>query len=146
MIKNKQAEKLLLRVPRWVKKKDVRCEVDGTLVPIDWVGNYVLLTGLDAKAQIVLEFPMMETTETCRLAWRQDDFWMESTRPPASWEGVAPVEYTLQFRGNTLIDIKPRDRRPGIPLYADRSAERFRTKAPTHKVSRFVASVDHPDP
>ena len=51
---------------------------------------------------------------------------------------VGDTRYTCQFRGNTLIDISPRDERPTVyPTYL-RDHYKGAT-APTRTVERYVA-------
>jgi len=143
VIKNKQARRLLVRVPRWADKQAVRCTVDGELVRCAWVGNYALLVDLDPTALVSVEFPMVETTETYTLAWQEGEFWQESTKPPHAWDWdtLGPKKYKIHLRGNTVLDIEPRDTQVGIPLYTDRDPEKLRGPAPLHEVNRFVAGV-----
>ena len=47
-------------------------------------------------------------------------------------------EFTCHFKGNTLIDISPRDTGLGYPLY---ERDHFKKdKAPVKKVKRYVTS------
>jgi hypothetical protein len=69
-----------------------------------------------------------------------DQFYLESTQPPAAWRGAKPTRFILTFRGNTLADIQPRDTRAGFALYSDRSLERLRAPAPLKRRARFVPS------
>jgi hypothetical protein len=41
-----------------------------------------------------------------------------------------------RFRGNTLVDITPRDPGPGYPLYQREALQQ--TKAPLKQVTRYV--------
>ncbi len=138
VIRNKTARTLLVRVPQWVDKAAVQCELGGRRASTVWTGNYLLFTGLADGTRIDVRFPMVETTETYSLAWREDRFWQESTRPPRAWGDPEQKVYTLRFRGNTLVDIAPRDRNPGVSLYADRSLTSFREESPKRSVERFV--------
>jgi len=60
-------------------------------------------------------------------------------RSPPACSNPSPITYTMTFKGNTLVDVSPRDGGPGIPLY-QRSVQRDGSVAPTKTVTRFVAS------
>ena len=117
VLKNKTAEKVSTRIPYWVDKGGVKCRVNERQVSPGWIGNYLVLEGLGPDDEVTIEFPMVESTETYRL---------RDTR------------YTCQFKGNTLVDISPRDERPtAYPTYR---RDQFRAdKAPMRAVERYVA-------
>jgi hypothetical protein len=139
VIRNKQAKQLLVRIPRWTQKGDVQCKTNGVTSEFAWAGNYVLLSSLKKGDEVQLDFPMKESTEEHAITWSEDDFWIESNQPSTPPDKNAePTKYTIQFRGNTLMDIEPRDTQVGIPLYGDRNPGRFRSAANTILKSRFV--------
>jgi hypothetical protein len=88
VVKNKVAKKIFLRIPRWVDKNSVEACTDANGTKLIWVNNYLFFDKVRAKAQITVIFPMVETTEKYTLYGK---------------------EYTCHFKGNTLIDISPRD-------------------------------------
>jgi hypothetical protein len=45
--------------------------------------------------------------------------------------------YTLRFKGNTLVDISPRDENVKYPLYL--REKYFADKAPMKQVTRYIA-------
>ena len=56
------------------------------------------------------------------------------------WYGVKQTtEYTCHFKGNTLVDITPRDERPGYPIY--RRDQYLRDKAPLTRKHCYVSPV-----
>jgi len=119
VIKNKTAKRLSVRIPRWVDKKSVNCLINGTRAECFWVGNYLALQEiLNENDAVTIEFPMIEEV-------------VEYTMP-------FDKKYTCTFRGNTLVDISPRDTNPtAYPIYL---REHYRqTKAPMKKKTRFVA-------
>jgi hypothetical protein len=95
---------------------------------------------INAGDVITITFPMVTTTETYSLKWRQTEFWQECSLPRPSWSNDKPTVYTMTFKGNTLVDVSPRDGGKGIPLY-QRDALRASAKAPMKTVTRFVANV-----
>jgi len=139
-IRNKKAEKVSVRVPLWVDREAVDCEIDGDLVQPVMLGNKIFLTGLEPGDEVTITFPMVERMERLSVVLPREGFWLESTTPRDGMEDLQAVKYTLYFRGNTLVDIAPRDRNPGLPLYGDRTLERFRAKCGTRRVERFVAA------
>lgn len=138
VIKNKQAEHLLVRLPRWANKADAKCTINGSPTNVSWAGGYALVD-VETGDEVAIEFPMTESTEEYKLAWSEQDFWVESNQPSSPPEKpIQPGEYTLRMRGNTLVDIAPRDTQPGVPLYADRTPEAFQKPVATIAKERFV--------
>jgi hypothetical protein len=131
---------LAVRLPGWVDKSAVECAVGSTPLSCSWLGNYLVLPEVRRGQDVALRFSMRETTEEYLLPWPMDQFYLESTQPPAAWRGAKPTRFILTFRGNTLADIQPRDTRAGFALYSDRSLERLRAPAPLKRRARFVPS------
>ena len=117
ILRNKTAETVSVRIPYWVDKPSVCCEVDGVASPASWLGNYLIFAGLAAGDVVTVRFPMVEMTESYR---------------------VGDTRYTCQFKGNTLVDISPRDERPSIyPIYL--RANYVADRAPMRVVERYVS-------
>ncbi len=112
VIHNKTAKTLLLRIPQWVNKQAVRCKRNGKSVNFAWAGNRLLIEGLGKKDTITVEFPMVERTEK-------------------------HYKYTFTFKGNTVVDVSPREHTGGYPIYLRDSMKA--DKAPMKKVTRYVA-------
>lgn len=138
----KQDADLALRVPLWVDRHAVRCHRGPQQVQPPWVGRYILLRGLRAGQTVAVTFPVTQTVETHLLAWQSDQFWLESTRAPDHWPKRPPVTYTLVLRGNTLVDIRPRDTQPGFALYTERTPQRYRLPVPRRRLECFEAEWD----
>jgi len=140
VLKNKTAHRLSVRMPMWADKKSVRAEVNGKPATPFWVGQYLLFDALNAKDEVVITFPVNESVETYTLKWKQTEFWKESTNPGSSWEPLKePAKYRCVSRGNTLVDISPRDEELGLPLY--RRDNMKTTATPTHNVTRFIPMI-----
>ena len=140
VLKNKTAHKISVRMPMWVDKKAVHAEVNGQPVSPFWLGQFLVFDALNAKDEAVITFPVAESTESYTLKWKQTEFWKESTNPGSSWEPLKePARYTCKFRGNTLVDISPRDEGSGLPLYRRDSLKA--ATAPLHAVARFVPAM-----
>lgn len=119
----KDAKTVSVRIPSWVDREAIETTVDGEPTGIRWVGNYLQVTDdLSAGETVAIEFPVVETTETCTI--------------PAAWHNrEEDVTFSCEFRGNTLVDISPRDDRPGYPIY--RREELQQSKTPTIQSTRF---------
>ena len=140
VIRNKTAKSLSVRIPRWVDRAAVEVKAGGQMLIPSWLNRYLLLGAINAGDVITITFPMVTTTEKYSLKWRQTEFWQECSLPRPSWSNDRPMVYTMTFKGNTLVDISPRDRGKGIPLY-QRNALRAGTEAPMRTVTRFVADT-----
>jgi hypothetical protein len=90
IIHNKTAKKLHVRIPNWVPKPRVRCRIGTTSLQTDWLNSYLLIERLEPGADVTIEFPVVEQT-------------IRKT------EGVSGRTYTIRLRGNTVVDISPRD-------------------------------------
>lgn len=96
VLSNKTSRKVYVRVPRWAAKKAVRAWVNrAELTPV-WFGDYVFIDGLQRGDKITMTFPMVETVEKYK-------------------ELTSGIEYTILFRGNTVVDISPRSPLPLRP-------------------------------
>ncbi len=119
VIKNKTAKKLLVRIPRWVDKQTVRSTRNANEFDGFWLNNYLVFDSVADNDIITLKFPIAEIEEKYQ------------------FHGT---EYSCRFKGNTLVDISPREERPGYyPMYI---RDRFRSnEAPMKKVTRYVSST-----
>ena len=128
-------------MPRWVDKGAVKTMVNGEATDPAWVAQYLTLTSLNSGDGIKIAFPVVTTTEEYSLKWKISEFWKEVSDPGENWSNPAPIDYTMTFKGNTLVDVTPRDTKSkGIPLY-QRDAMRDGTTAPLKTVTRFVSSA-----
>ena len=120
VIKNKKARKLSVRIPRWVDRNAVTCRVNQGEADTFWTGNYLVFDSLRPTDVVTIEFPMVEQT-------------VKYTHP-------FDKEYTISFKGNTVVDIAPRDENPtAYPLYL-RDHYKQNT-APMKNVTRYVSPV-----
>jgi hypothetical protein len=77
--------------------------------PSRTVGRYLTFGGLSAGDVLTLTFPIKDRYEKYTLLWKIEDMWPESTDPGKTWQPPNPPNiYSMIFRGNTLVDIKPR--------------------------------------
>jgi hypothetical protein len=123
IIRNKLAAAVLVRIPYWAVRNQVKCLVDDQAVRPAWTGNRLRFDGLKTAAGkrpgsvIRIEFPVPAATERHTVLGR---------------------EYTLTFRGSTLVDISPRDTTTGRYRYYLRD-EMKRDKVPMKTIEQFVA-------
>ena len=129
-----------MRIPRWVDKKAVVGRINGEAAASDWIGNYLTFARIKPGDEITVTFPMVTATEGYALKWKHTDHWMESSNPGGSWSNPNPTIYTMTFKGNTLVDVTPREEGVGYPLY-ERRQERDWTTAPMKVVRRFAAAT-----
>ena len=91
--------------------------MNGNALQPPFAGRYLVFDGLNPKDEIRLEFPVEEETDQYTIAGKQ---------------------YTVKFRGSTLLEVTPRDTDPKeYPLY--QRDELRGDRAPMHTVRRFVA-------
>jgi hypothetical protein len=119
ILRNKTARAFYVRIPYWVDKGAVRCDVNGAEASVSWLGNYLLFPALGSGHVVTVRFPMVEATESYR---------------------IGDTQYRCHFRGNTLVDISPRDESPSVyPTYLRDHYQADR--APMKTVERFVSPL-----
>ena len=138
VIRNKTAQTISVRIPGYVDIAGVQSAVNGASRPGTVLGRYMVFNALQPKDEITLTFPLATTTEAYTLKWKQEEFWKESTDPGAQWKPAdPPAKYTFTFRGNTVIDVSPRDTGLGFPLYQREALKA--ADAPMINVQRYIA-------
>jgi hypothetical protein len=137
VLKNRTAREVQVRIPGWANKRDVTCHVNQKRTQLHWLNTYLVVEGLMPGDMVTIECPVTDRTQKYS-------------------EPSYGVEYTCRFRGNTLVDISPREQVPhytrmasddgeivavrkGYPLY-QRQAYRAE-KAPIKQVRRYVADA-----
>jgi hypothetical protein len=140
VIRNKAARQIAVRIPLWVDVDSVESSIDGRSVESSRLGRYLVFDNVAPKSALEIKFPVVETVETWTLNWSEKEFWQECTNAGSDWKAPAePHKYTMRFRGNTLVDIKPRDTSLGFPLY--QRAKYVHDSAPTKTITRFTPST-----
>jgi len=91
------ARRVLVRVPQWAPREEVRAYLDKQNIPVDWQDSYIVFSDVTSGQQLTVTYPL-------RVA--------EITETPGGLDGTT---YTETWRGDTIVDIRP----PGkwIPLY-----------------------------
>ncbi len=139
VLHNKAARVATVRMPRWADLKQVKATVNGNEAALEWLGRYAFFNGLKEGDEIEITFPVVERMETYTLLWKEEDMWPESTYLGPQWKPKNPPDrYTLHLRGNTVVDVEPRSKLAGFPLY--QRDEMKQLKAPMVRRTRFVPS------
>jgi hypothetical protein len=116
VLKNKTAESMRLRIPNWVDKNRVRARGGRGKLKLSWQGHYLVIDRVLPREEIVVEFHVPESVEkhiipssargTSEL-FGLSPLPIEVDKIPVSrtdWNGIW---YTCNFKGNTLVKIKP---------------------------------------
>jgi hypothetical protein len=120
VLKNKTARQVAVRIPGWVNRAAITARVNARPAATSWFGNYLVLQGLRAQDIVVLNFPIEERTITRTMPFDR--------------------QYTIHFKGNTVVDISPRDTNPtGYPVYLRDHYQSDR--APMKKTEQYVSRV-----
>ncbi len=114
---NKQAHTAYVRIPAWVPRAALKTTVNGKAVKTAKSSAYLLFSNLKPGDEIQLEFPVDQRTDTYT---------------------INKQEYSVSFRGSTVVDID--NRIESDKLYPYYLRDGFKgTKAPTKTITRFAA-------
>ena len=122
VIRNKTARRIAVRIPAWVDRRKLRASVNGVARNLSWVGAYQVFGDLKPADTIELGFPVPRETVHLTANCRKKE---ETT-------------YAITMRGNTVVDITPRDESPQCyPMYL---RDHMKAEvAPMKTVQRYVA-------
>ena len=117
IIRNKKARTLIIRIPGWVNREELRCFVNKKQIEPAFAGGQLVLPRGRKKAVVRIEFPLEEK---------------------ASVYTHHGIKYTMTFRGSTLVKVTPdNDDDSKMPIY---QREHMRSgDTPMQTVTRFVA-------
>ena len=116
----KQARNVAVRIPAWVDRAAIKSMVNGGKAAPRWVGNFLLFDLVQPRDVITIEFPMVEQT-------------MQFTLP-------RDKKYTIRFKGNTVVDIAPRDTlATAYPIYLREQYKK--DAAPLKQVQRYASDI-----
>lgn len=137
VLRNKAVKKAFIRIPLWVDKKKVVCQIGRRVVKPEWFGNYLYIENLKVRNTVTIKFPVTERTER----WTTDETLLPDL---PGWPGK--VTRSFRFKGNTLVDISPPI--PTWPLdkgnwwlYKGRTQKYRARKSPIKEIKRFVTSL-----
>lgn len=148
VIRNKTARQISIRLPGWVEAASVKVMTDNKPIEASQLGNWLLLTTVSPGQTISLSFPVKERIEHYRDGWEgvndSSEFTMIKTIPIDK-----RTVYTIRFRGNTVVDIQPRqgwnseilqNNRYGLKMgyhIYDRN-HLLKETAPMKKITRYI--------
>ena len=114
VVLKRACRRVRIRIPEWVKPRQVRCNVNGGQRRAEWDGRYAVVSGTRAKDTITLLFPIGEKAQDVCIEKQQ---------------------FVFTTRGNDVVDVYPRGR--FCPLY---QRSHYRQDATRWKqVTRFVS-------
>jgi len=90
----RNAQRVLVRVPEWAQKSEVKAFVNKQSKPFGWEAGYVVFEKTEKDQELTVTYPL---------------------RIAEVHEPILGVEYTERWRGNTIVHIEP----PGkwIPMF-----------------------------
>jgi hypothetical protein len=156
IIYSKSDSLVSIRIPRWVNLHDIQCTLNERSTQAFRLNRNLVFEQLKPGDIITLEFPVVESVETYQNGWEgiQIPGWTEVTLPLITDVKPDPFTYIVStgqnrpgeltnfvchFKGNTLVEIQPREQGIGYPLY---QREYFKNqKAPAMEVTRTVAET-----
>jgi hypothetical protein len=124
ILRSKLARSVAVRLPAWVRRGELRLEVNGRPWEPLWAGNRALLTSLTPGDTVTLQFPVRQAAYTY------------TANAGSPQEQV----YTLTTRGSTVVDVSPRDdSSTAYPIYRREGMKAEKT--PLREVNRFIPNV-----
>ena len=124
VIKNKTVRRISVRIPYWVNHNKLSCTVNGNNRRLSFTGAYLIIDDLKPEDKVELLFPLIEETFKYTANSKTDE----------------ETVYTIKMRGNTVLDISPRDNSPTVyPFYLREYLKS--DKAPMKTVIRRIAPI-----
>ena len=125
VIRNKTARRVAVRIPTWVDRGKLRGSVNGADRELSWVDAYQVFSDLKPDDVLRLDFPVPEET-------------VQLSAKTANEGDKQHTTYSITFRGNTVVDISPRNDSPNVyPMYL---RDHMKAQvAPMKTVQRYVA-------
>ncbi|MBZ5565269.1 MAG: hypothetical protein LAP13_22970 [Acidobacteriia bacterium] len=105
VLHSKQANRVLVRIPSWVDRHALKCDVDGQACMPPFAGNYLVLDAVRENSSITLTFPIREEPERFVL----DDYGHKGSQI------LRTYTYHFTFRGSTAVKVV--SDAPGPNLY-----------------------------
>ena len=117
ILHNKMAHRAVVRIPSWLEGTAIMATLNGRGIRAAHAGRWLIFDPISPGDQIDLRFPVSRTTDKYTIDGKQ---------------------YTVTFRGSTVVNIAPRDAGAHIyPMYLRQQMDS--DKAPMRTVRRFVA-------
>ena len=128
VLRTKGVEKVAVRVPSWVNRKNLRFRVNASDAAATWVGNYASFSGLKAGDMIQADFAVPEEAAVYTRVF---------STPPLN--SASSEKYVCKFKGDTCLEVTgPDDYAVGYPAYRNR-AHFSKTEAPVKTAQLYVA-------
>ena len=144
VIRNKTAKRVSVRIPVWVDRNKLKASVNGMARDLSWVGAYAVFGDMKPSDTLQLDFPVTEETVHLTAKTNTDKKIAENkehmtAQSEADKESEQYTTYAITFRGNTVVDISPRNESPSVyPTYL-RDHMKTGKKAPMKNKTRFVS-------
>ena len=126
VVRNKGMRRIVVRVPGWVQRGVLRCNINGKDMQPEWIGNRLLFDGLAGTEELSFKVPVI----------------LEKTRyTMANLNDLSPKpdEYDCEFKGNTVISVGEPE--PTGDQYRIFQREHLRTdKSPMKEMPLYVHS------
>ena len=124
IIRNKTANRISIRIPPWVNRRQLECLLNGDVISPAQVSHYIDLEGIRPHDVVELRFPMVEQVVT-RTAYTTTQ---------------KETAYTIRMRGNTVMELTPQNELPNVyPFYRREFLQG--NVAPLKAVTRYVSPV-----
>ncbi len=98
VLRNKKARRVLIRIPGWTQRHRVTCRVNGSPVPVHFVGNYLLLERVPTSAVVTLAFPIHEEVRTFTV----DDYGNRGREPKA----LGRYKYEVVLKAGSAMKVR----------------------------------------
>ena len=85
-IDNTSGRNMLVRIPHWVSRSDIRLKAGGMSRPLKFVGSYLLVPGDEEYKAVNIQFPM---------------------RKERTVESISYKEYTIDWAGDQIVAMSP---------------------------------------
>jgi hypothetical protein len=117
----KQADSVDVRIPDWVDRKAVEVTVNDRVVMPNWEGRRITILNLKFGDNVVIQSPMVYSKKKITLC-----------------AVVQPVEFTYEFKGNTVVDVEPKMSIPKEKVAIYQREHYRKDKAPMKQTIGFV--------
>jgi hypothetical protein len=92
VLRNRELRRIAVRIPSWVRRREVRPRTAQARLSPAWVGNFLVLDNLKPGEPVTIEFPVPLSAASYTTASGTPD---EQT-------------YRFTFRGGTVVEVSPR--------------------------------------
>ncbi len=146
----KQHNRIAVRIPGWVDLQAVKAEVNNRRARYDLNGRYLEFEMLNAGDEIAISFPIVSQVIKYHIPgppWASkysvvdEDSGsgmplpksIDKTPPDIVKQILQPIEYSVTYRGNTIVDIQP----SGM-IYPTYKRSEMNGKTPMRPVERYI--------